>query len=237
MREVIGKTTLDAALTDGRIQIQQDVTNLLQNILDRYQVGVQVVAVQMQDVQPPMEVREAFKDVASAREDKQRLTNEAEAYRRDILPRAQGDAAAVINKAEAYKQSRILAAQGDSQRFLAVLAEYEKAKDVTRQRLLYESLEEILGRPGMEKLILPSGLKGSVLPLLPLDAAGISNGTKHSDNPPSAQNNQGTQNNYEPQKAIQSGPAPRSSLEDVYGANTGVRQTQTRSSARGGNAR
>ncbi len=226
MREVIGKTTLDAALTDGRIQIQQDVTNLLQNILDRYQVGVQVVAVQMQDVQPPMEVREAFKDVASAREDKQRLTNEAEAYRRDILPRAQGDAAAVINKAEAYKQSRILAAQGDSQRFLAVLAEYEKAKDVTRQRLLYESLEEILGRPGLEKLILPSGLNGSVLPLLPLDSAG----------------SQGIGSKYlEQETSLQEKPAISSGTEQHVSArqsdNTGLRQAQSRASARGGNAR
>ena len=237
MREVIGKTTLDAALTDGRIQIQQDVTNLLQNILDRYQVGVQVVAVQMQDVQPPMEVREAFKDVASAREDKQRLTNEAEAYRRDILPRAQGDAAAVINKAEAYKQSRILAAQGDSQRFLAVLAEYEKARDVTKQRLLYESLEEILGRPGMEKLILPSGLKGSVLPLLPLDTAVPARTVKQYGNTSESNVAPGALNNTEMQKTVPTDSARRTSPEDIYGSNNSVRQTQTRSSARGGNAR
>ncbi|MCH5278047.1 MAG: FtsH protease activity modulator HflK [Desulfovibrionaceae bacterium] len=169
MREVIGKTTLDAALTGGRVKIQDDVTRLLQNILDRYQVGVQVVAVQMQDVQPPRDVSDAFKDVASAREDKQRLTNQAEAYRRDILPKAQGQAAEIVNQAEAYRQTRVRAAEGEAQRFLAVLEEYSKAQDVTRKRLLYETLEEIMSRPGMEKLVLPAGVGDHVLPLLPLD--------------------------------------------------------------------
>ena len=107
MREVIGKTTLDSALTDGRVQIQNDVADLLQRILDRYQVGVQVVAVQMQDVQPPKEVSDSFKDVASAREAKQRSINDAEAYRRDILPKAQGQAPEMVNKAEAYRETRI----------------------------------------------------------------------------------------------------------------------------------
>ena len=169
MREVIGKTTLDAALTGGRVKIQDDVANLLQTILDRYQVGVQVVAVQMQDVQPPRDVSEAFKDVASAREDKQRLTNQAEAYRRDILPKAQGQATEIVNQAEAYRQTRVLAAEGDARRFLAVLEEYDKAQDVTKKRLLYETLEEIMSRPGMEKLVLPSGVSEHALPLLPLD--------------------------------------------------------------------
>jgi len=169
MREVIGKNTLDSALTDGRVKIQNDVAELLQNILDRYQVGVQVVAVQMQDVQPPKEVRDAFKDVASAREDKQRSINQAEAYRRDILPKAQGKAQEMINQAEAYRQTRIRAAEGEAQRFLSVLSEYDKAKDVTRKRMLYEAFEDILSKPGMEKLVLPSDTGGNILPLLPLD--------------------------------------------------------------------
>ena len=170
MREVIGKTTLDSALTDGRVQIQNDVADLLQRILDRYQVGVQVVAVQMQDVQPPREVSDSFKDVASAREDKQRSINEAEAYRRDILPKAQGQAQEMINKAEAYKETRVREAEGEAQRFLSVLAEYEKAEDVTKKRMLYETFEDILSKPGMEKLVLPSDTGSHVLPLLPLDS-------------------------------------------------------------------
>lgn len=168
MREVIGKTTLEAALTEGRVKVQGEVTELLQDILDRYRVGVQVVAVQMQAVHPPSEVSEAFKDVASAREDKQRLANEAEAYRRDILPRAQGDAVEIRNKAEAYKQTRINNAQGEARRFLSVLKEYEKAEDVTKKRMLYETMEEIMSRPGMDKLVLPSDAASRVLPLLPL---------------------------------------------------------------------
>jgi len=170
MREVIGKNTLDDALTGGRVKIQNDVAELLQVILDRYEVGVQVVAVQMQDVQPPKEVRDAFKDVASAREDKQRSINEAEAYRRDILPKAQGKAQQVVNEAEAYKQTRVRQAEGEAQRFLSVLKEYEKAEDVTKKRMLYETFEDILSKPGMEKLVLPSDAGSKVLPLLPLDS-------------------------------------------------------------------
>lgn len=169
MREIIGKTTLDNALTGGRIKIQDDVTELLQSILDRYRVGIQVVAVQMQDVQPPREVRDAFKDVASAREDKQLVTNQAEAYRRDILPKAQGLAAEIVNQAEGYKQTRILLAEGEARRFLSVLAEYNKAQDVTRKRMLFETMEDILSQPGLDKLILPSDVGDRVLPLLPLD--------------------------------------------------------------------
>lgn len=176
MREVIGKNTLDSALTDGRVKIQQDVADLLQNILDRYQVGVQVVAVQMQDVQPPREVQDAFKDVASAREDKQRSINQAEAYRRDILPKAQGRASEMVNNAEAYRQTRVREAEGEAQRFLSVLAEYEKAEDVTKKRMIYEALEDILSKPGMEKLVLPADAGSHVLPLLPLDAWKRQNG-------------------------------------------------------------
>lgn len=178
MREIIGRNTLDSALTDGRVKIQNDVSELLQRILDSYQVGVQVVAVQMQDVQPPKEVRDAFKDVASAREDKQRSINQAEAYRRDILPKAKGLAQQTVNEAEAYKQTRIREAEGDAQRFLAVLAEYSKAEDVTKKRMLYETLESILSKPGMEKIILPSDAGSRVLPFLPLGKGfDISGGT------------------------------------------------------------
>lgn len=168
MREVIGRTTLDSALTGGRVEIQNKVTELLQNILDRYQVGVQVVAVQMQDVQPPVDVREAFKDVASAREDKQRLINMAEAYRQDILPKAQGTAAEIVNTAEAYKRTRIANAEGETARFLSVLAEYQKAEDITKKRLLFESLEKMLGNPELEKMILPNNGTNQIMPLIPM---------------------------------------------------------------------
>ena len=121
---------------------------------------------------------EAFKDVASAREDKQRLANEAEAYRRDILPKAQGQASEMVNKAEAYRETRVREAEGEAQRFLSVLAEYEKAEDVTRKRMMYEAFEDILSKPGMEKLVLPSDAGSNVLPLLPLDAWKRQDGAK-----------------------------------------------------------
>lgn len=172
MREVIGNSLIDSALTDGKLQIQTEATQLLQEILDRYKMGVQVLAVQLQNVHPPQEVSDAFKDVASAREDKSRIINEAEAYRNELLPKARGQAAAVENAAEAYKETRIRGAEGESARFLALLAEYEQARDVTKKRMYLEAMEEILSQPGMEKLVLPREAAGRALPLLPLLGAG-----------------------------------------------------------------
>jgi len=172
MREVIGTSEIDSALTDGKLKIQDDATRLLQNILDRYEVGVQIIAVQLQDVHPPQDVIEAFKDVASAREDKSRIINEAEAYRNEILPKARGQAAEMINQAQAYRATRIRAAEGEAGRFAAVLTEYQKAKDVTKKRLYYETLEEILSATDIEKIILPPGATDRTLPLLPLDVLG-----------------------------------------------------------------
>lgn len=179
MREVIGKSMIDSAITDGKLKIQNDATELLQNILNRYEVGVQVIAVQLQDVHPPQDVIAAFKDVASAREDKSRIINEAEAYRNELLPRARGQAAEMVNIAEAYKATRVQNAHGETQRFLSVLAEYEKAKDVTKKRLYYEAMEDILTH-AQEKVILPKGTSDRVLPFLPLDQQrGDGAGSKH----------------------------------------------------------
>ena len=168
MREVIGNSLIDSAITDGKLKIQSDATVLLQEVLDRYEAGIQVLAVQMQDVHPPQEVSDAFKDVASAREDKSRIINEAEAYRNELIPKARGLAAEVENQAQAYKETRIRNAEGEANRFLALLKEYEQAKDVTKQRMYLETMEEILSRPGMEKLVLPKDAADRVLPLLPL---------------------------------------------------------------------
>lgn len=168
MREVIGNSNIDSALTDGKLQIQTEATTLLQEILDRYKVGVRVIAVQLQDVHPPREVSDAFKDVASAREDKSRIINEAEAYRNELIPKARGLAEEVVNQAQAYKETRIRNAEGETARFLALLHEYELAKDVTKQRMYLETMEAILSQPGMEKLILPKGAANNALPLLPL---------------------------------------------------------------------
>ena len=167
MREVIGNSLIDSAITDGKLKIQSDATVLLQEVLDRYEAGIQVLAVQMQDVHPPQEVSDAFKDVASAREDKSRIINEAEAYRNALLPQARGEAAAILNKAEAYRVARLRQAEGESRRFDALRQEYEKAPDVTRQRLYYETMEEILAA-SKDKTLLDSGVSGKVLPHMPL---------------------------------------------------------------------
>ena len=171
MREVIGNNLIDAAITDGKLQIQNDATQLLQVILDRYGAGIQVLAVQLQDVHPPQEVVEAFKDVASAREDKSRIINEAEAYRNALLPGARGEASAIRNEAEAYSATRVQHAEGAANRFTALLQQYEKAPEVTKQRLYYEAMEEILQK-SEEKVVMDGGAAQRALPYLPLPTLG-----------------------------------------------------------------
>lgn len=171
MRGVIGDNRIDSALTDGKQEIQNQTREQLQTILDNYGLGVRVVAVQLQDVHPPQEVVDAFKDVASAREDKSRIINEADAYRNDLIPKARGQAAQQVNQAEAYKQTKILQSEGDANRFLAVLKEYNKAPVVTRMRLLLETMEQVYSAPGVEKIIIGKDISQRVLPLLPLDTS------------------------------------------------------------------
>jgi membrane protease subunit HflK len=169
MREVIGNGKIDDALTTGKQEIQVQTRELMQRILDNYRSGLSVVAVQMQNVHPPDEVIEAFKDVASAREDKSRYINEAEAYQRDILPKARGEASRITNSAQAYKETKIRGAEGDAARFLAVLKEYNKARDITRKRLYLETMEAILSNPDADKLIMSDDALKQSVPYLPLD--------------------------------------------------------------------
>ena len=166
LRTVIGRHNIDEALTSGKLMIQEETKELLQIILDKYGTGVQVVAVQLQDVSPPKQVIDAFKDVASAKEDKNRMINEAEGYRNDVIPKARGEAQAMIREAEGFRESRIKRAEGDVAKFKAILKEYSKAKDVTRERLYLEAMEGIL--PGLEKYIVPNGEDGNLLNLLNL---------------------------------------------------------------------
>lgn len=167
MREVIGKTKIDQALTTGKAEIQQDTQTLLQGTLDGYQAGILITAVQLQDVDPPEAVVGAFKDVASAREDREKLINQAQGYRNDIIPRAKGEAAAIVNQALGYAQARVAKAEGEANRFLRTLKEYEQAKDVISKRLYIETLEEIL--PNVEKVIIDGKAADRMLPYLPLD--------------------------------------------------------------------
>ncbi len=163
MREVIGRTPIDEALTTGKFRIQQETKGLLQDILDRYDCGLTVVAVQLQDVHPPQAVLDAFKDVASAKEDMSKYINEAEAYRNDILPKAKGKAAQIINEAMAYKETKIKMAQGEMERFLSRLKAYKMAPQITKERLYLETMEKVLSQT--KEIIVPSNTQKVILPL------------------------------------------------------------------------
>ena len=161
LRTVVGRHNIDEALTSGKFMIQEEAKELIQNILDKYNTGILVAAVQLQDVSPPEQVISAFKDVASAKEDKNRMVNQAEGYRNDVIPKARGEAQAQIREAEGYKKARIARAEGDVSKFNAVLKEYRKSKEVTETRLFLETAEEILSN--REKIIVPDGKEGSKL--------------------------------------------------------------------------
>jgi len=169
LRQVVGQRSIDDTLVLKREQVQADTRLLLQRILDDYQTGIEVLNVALQTVRPPDQVRAAFDDVVNARVDKESRINEALAFEQDRIPRAQGDAQQTIQSAEAFKAERIARATGEASRFLSVLEEYEKSKDVTRQRLYLEAMEEIL--PGITKFILAEG-SGNLLQFLPLTDQG-----------------------------------------------------------------
>ena len=166
LRQVIGNHNIDEALTTGKYEIQENTKLLLQSILDRYKPGLLIVNVQMQDVHPPEEVSDAFKDVASAKEDKNKLINEAQGYRNNVIPTARGEAEQILRNAEGYKEERIKRAQGDAQKFLEVFREYRSAQDVTKKRLYIETMEKIL--PGIEKYIIQVDQQGNLFNVLPL---------------------------------------------------------------------
>jgi membrane protease subunit HflK len=166
VREVIGKSKMDFVLTEGRGEIVDQARRLIQEILDRYQTGIEVTSVNMQDAQPPEEVQAAFADAVKAREDEQRLKNEAETYSNGILPKARGAAARQLEEANGYRSRVVASAEGESNRFVKVLEQYEKAPEVTRERLYLESMENILA--GSTKILV--GTEGSNnLLYLPLD--------------------------------------------------------------------
>ena len=167
MREVIGQTNLQPALTGGKGPIEGRMRTLLQKILDDYQAGISIDRVQLLDVQPPAAVIDAFNEVQRARQDKERKQNEALAYRNKIVPTARGEAEKMLQDAEAYKERVTKEADGEAQKFLSVYETYKAAKDVTTQRLYLEAMEEIL--KGSSKVIIDSdGKGGGVVPYLPL---------------------------------------------------------------------
>jgi membrane protease subunit HflK len=165
MREVIGRTPIQPALTEARAQIEQEVRRGAQAIMDQYGAGVEITQVQLQKVDPPSQVVDAFRDVQRANADRERARNEAESYRNDIIPRARGEAERLVQEAEGVRESNVARAGGEAQRFISVLTGYQAAQDITLRRMYIETMEEILRRN--PTVIVDPGLNG-VVPLLNL---------------------------------------------------------------------
>jgi len=165
MREVVGRNTIDGVLSARKDIIAAETEELLQMLLDRYESGIRIRDVELQDAQAPGAVRQAFADVIGANQDRNRAVNEAEAYANEVVPRARGEANELIASAQGYRDAKIAEATGAASRFLAIANEYERAPAVTRKRLYLETMEAVL--PDSEKLIIEPGT-AAVLPYLPL---------------------------------------------------------------------
>lgn len=166
VRDVIGKSQLDFILTEGRSQIADKQQTLLQGILDEYEVGITIVRVELQSTKPPDQVKDAFDDVIKAREDKERKVNEAEAYRNEIIPRARGEGARLLEESNGYKASVIAKADGEASRFEQQLREYQRAPNITRQRLYLDAMESVLSNSS--KVLMDSNNSNSLM-YLPID--------------------------------------------------------------------
>ena len=168
MRQVIGRSNIQAILTGARQTIETGVQELMQQTLDGYGAGVTVQQVQLQKVDPPTQVIDAFRDVQAARSDLERAQNEAQTYANKVVPEARGRAAKIIQDAEAYRAQTVAEAKGQASRFTQVYDQYKKAPDVTRQRIYLETMERVFG--GTDKTIIDTGPQGAqgVVPYLPL---------------------------------------------------------------------
>lgn len=166
IREVVGKSLLDFVLTEGRAEVAARTREIIQSTLDSYGAGIEVTSVNLEDANFPSQVEAAVQDAIKAREDRDRLALEAEAYANDVVPRARGNAARLLESAEAYRAQVVAEAEGETDRFLALLGEYERAPQVTRQRLYYETMEQVLGNSS--KVILDAQDSGTLM-YLPID--------------------------------------------------------------------
>jgi membrane protease subunit HflK len=164
-RGVIGGSTMDFVLTEGRSEIVAQIKTEIQNVMDSYNSGIQVTSVNLQDAQPPEQVQNAFADAIKAREDEQRLINEAQAYSNDVIPKARGAAARKTQEAEGYKEQVIAQAQGETSRFSQLLTEYTKSPDVTRKRLYIDAMESVLSSTNNVIVDVKNGNNMMYLPL------------------------------------------------------------------------
>ncbi len=178
-RGVIGHNNMDFVLTEGRSEIVSEIKQEIQKVLDTYQAGILITSVNLQDAQPPEQVQGAFEDAIKAREDKQRLINEAEAYSNDVVPKARGGASRLVQEAEAYKEKVIAQANGEISRFEQLLFEYKKAPEVTRQRIYIEAMEDVLENTDTVMVDVDGG---NNLLYLPLDRIG--GGSRNASNAP-----------------------------------------------------
>ncbi len=166
IREVVGRNKMDFVLYEGRTQIADESARLMQQILDRYQTGIAISKVNMQNAQPPEQVQAAFDDAVKAGQDRERQTNEGQAYANDIVPRAKGTASRLLEEAKAYAQRVVIRAEGDASRFKQVLVEYVKAPEVTRQRLYQDMMQQVLTNTTK---VVADQKSGTNLLYLPLD--------------------------------------------------------------------
>jgi len=167
MREVVGRTPIQAVLTTDKSRIEQEVKSLIQVTLDDYRAGISIEEVKLQQVDPPSNVIDAFRDVQRAKADRERKKNEADAYANSIVPVARGEAAKMLEEAEAYKQQKIAEAEGEASRYAAIATEYQRNPGVTGRRLYLETMEEVL--KGMDKVIIDDKGGNGVVPYLPLN--------------------------------------------------------------------
>ena len=167
LRSMVGRTSIDEVITTGREKVQSETRGWLQKLMDEYQSGVSITEVKLQTVDAPDEVKEAFHDVVRAREEKEKLINQAKGYKADLIPRARGESRKIERAAEAYKEQRVLRASGDAAKFNSVLLEYRKAERVTRERMYLETMERILGKID-KKVVVDKDLAKGALPILPI---------------------------------------------------------------------
>jgi len=168
LRHVVGSTRLDEVISTGRLQLSQEVKERLQTYLDNYGTGINVKKVNIQDAKPPSEVKAAYDDVIKAREDQERVINEAQSYANGIVPEARGLAQRIIEEANAYQSKVIAEAEGEAQRFEDLLFEYKKAPEVTRQRLYLDTMQDVMANS--TKVMVDAG-DGNNIFYLPLDKA------------------------------------------------------------------
>lgn len=167
LRSIVGRTQIDDVITTGRQKVQAETQDWLQNLMKRYQSGISITELKLQAVDAPEEVRDAFHEVVRAREQKEQLKNQALGYQADKIPRARGEAQKMLRDSEAYREQRVLEAKGNVAQFEAVLAEYKKAREVTRRRLYLETMERILSRTP-QKVIVDAQVAKNAVPVLPI---------------------------------------------------------------------